>query len=315
MTIADRVPPVCEPPLPASIPTRMAPAGATDSHLHLFGPRETYPLSPRRGYTPSPEAHLTGYLDMANTLGLERMVIVQPAAYGTDHTCALDTVERLGLSRARAVAIIDDTVSQEYLRQLNEKGFRGARINSVTPNAIGVDQLRTVARRVASLGWHVQLYVSGAELPELARVLLSLPVPVVIDHMGRISPDQDVTSPEFSTLLKLLDSGKCWVKLCGYRNSIAGPPYDDLSSIARKLIAAAPENCVWGTDWPHTNLPRMYLPNDGVLLDLLYQWVPDQSQLHRILVDNPARLYGFEVGGHPIEAGTFRGNVARRRDT
>jgi predicted TIM-barrel fold metal-dependent hydrolase len=282
-----------EPPRPASAPRHPSPAGATDCHFHMLGPQNRYKLSPTRGYTPAPESNMRTYLDMANTLGIERMVIVQPVAYGKDHACTLDSIEILGRHRTRAIAVIDESFSEATLRGMDQRGFCGARINSITPNSTGLDHLESVVRLIAPLGWHVQLFVHGAELPDLEKRILSLPVPAVIDHMGQIPTDRGINSPEFLTLLRLLESGKCWVKLCGYRSSVAGPPYADLLEPARKLIETAPERCVWGTDWPHTNMFGSLLPDDGKLLDLLYDWAPDPGQLRRILVENPAQLYGF----------------------
>ena len=259
----------------------------------MLGPQSRYKLSPTRGYTPAPESNIKTYTAMAETLGIERMVIVQPVAYGMDHACTLDSIEIFGRHRTRAVAVIDENFSEATLRGMDERGFCGARINNITPNSTGTAHLEPVVRLIAPLGWHVQLFVRGAELPELEKRILALPVPAVIDHMGQIPTSRGTDSPEFQCLLRLLDSGKCWVKLCGYRSSVAGPPYADLLAPAQKLIQAAPERCVWGSDWPHTNMFGNLNPDDGKLLDLLYDWAPDPKQLHRILVDNPAELYGF----------------------
>jgi predicted TIM-barrel fold metal-dependent hydrolase len=287
-------PPLSEPPKPASLPRQKAPAGSTDCHFHIFGPPDRYPLSPGRGYTPSPEAHLNTYLAMANTLGLERMVIVNPTPYGTDHQCTIDTIRIRGVDRAKGVAVINDTFSASAIWELNDKGFCAARVNSVNTNTTPVSQLEWVAKAIAPLGWHLELYVEGKELPGLAERIVSLPVSeVVIDHMGRIPTDRGMNCPEFQTLLRLLASGKCWVKLCGYRSSTQGPPYVDLFAPARKIIETAPERCVWGTDWPHPRRSGDLLPDDGTLLNLLYEWTPSSQDVHRILVDNPSRLYGF----------------------
>lgn len=284
----------CASPFAPAQPRRPAPKGSADCHFHLFGRPDACKLSPTRGYTPAPGSELGDYILVAETLGIDRMVIVQPAAYGTDHKCALDSIELLGRHRTRAIGIVDDSVSNCDLKTMDERGFRGARINSITKNSTGIDQLQDVVRRIAPLGWHIQLFVHGMELPNLASLLVSLPVPVVIDHMGQIPTDRGLESTEFKTLLRVLDSGNCWVKLCGYRCSTVGPPYSDLLEPARKIIQTAPERCVWGTDWPHTKMFGRLLPNDADLLNLLYDWAPDERQLRRILVENPERLYGFE---------------------
>jgi predicted TIM-barrel fold metal-dependent hydrolase len=269
----------------------------------MLGPQERYPLSRTRGYTPAPEANLKNYLQVAETLGLDRMVIVQPVAYGMDHACTVDTLEMLGRHRAKAVAVIDRSFDASAVRRLDEQGFCGARVNSITPNSTGLDQLVDVAWLIAPLGWHVQVFTRDRELSFIENLLPSLPVSVVIDHMGHIPTSRGVESPEFQRLLRLLDSGRCWVKLCGYRSSTQGPPYDDLLPMARTLIERAPERCVWGTDWPHTNMFGRLLPDDGGLLDLFCDWAHGPEQVHRILVDNPAELYGFSGDPAALRSG------------
>jgi predicted TIM-barrel fold metal-dependent hydrolase len=283
----------CEPPRPPSKPRKVAPRGATDCHFHMFGSPDRYAISPGRSYTPPPEANIDSYLAMAETLGLERMVIVHPTPYGADHSCTRDAIGIFGLHRAKAVAVIDESFSKATLQAMDQAGFCAARINSVTPNGTPLSQLKSVAKLIAPLGWHLEIYTQPEAWPELAESLLALPVPVVIDHMGRIPTKDGMENLPFQTLLRLLGSGKCWVKLCGYRCSTGGPPYADLLAPAQRMIEAAPERCVWGTDWPHPGMAGELLPDDGKLLDLLYDWAPDARQLQRILVDNPAQLYGF----------------------
>jgi predicted TIM-barrel fold metal-dependent hydrolase len=285
--------PVSPAPLAAAEPRRKAPAGAVDCHFHIFGPQDRYPIHPNSLYTPSPQADIKAYQAMADKLGIQRMVIVNPTPYGTDTRCTVESIGILGRDRARAVAVINDTVSDATLRDLDRQGFCAARINSLMTNSTPVSEMQSVVRRIAPLGWHLELYVLGEELPVLERILLSLPVPVVIDHMGRIPSTRGTSSPEFQTLLRLLSSGNCYVKLCGYRSSVQGPPYADLLEPAQKIIATAPERCVWGTDWPHPRREGPLFPNDGTLLDLLSDWAPNPADFRRILVDNPARLYRF----------------------
>jgi predicted TIM-barrel fold metal-dependent hydrolase len=261
----------------------------------MFGPQSRYPMNPDRSYTPPPEANIDTYLSMAATLGLERMVIVHPTPYGDDHSCTKDAVAIFGRHRARAVAVINENWSAKALRELSDAGFCAARINSITANGTPLSQLHSVAKLIAPLGWHIELYIRPEELVHFAESLLSLPVPFVIDHMGRIPVDRGTDSIKFQTLFRLLDSGKAWLKLCGYRSSVQGPPYADLLAPARAIIQAAPERCVWGTDWPHPGLTKSSLPDDGKLLDLLYDWTADQKLVQRILVDNPTQLYGFQT--------------------
>jgi predicted TIM-barrel fold metal-dependent hydrolase len=285
--------PLQGPPLPATTPKHRAPKGSTDCHFHLFGDQNRYPLSPGRSYTPSEVANIDTYRVLAAELGIDRMVIVNPTPYGRDHTITIDSIEALGRERARAVAVIDDSFSDATLRDFAAKGFVAARVSDVLKNTTPVSKMDEVARRVAPLGWHLEMYVEGSVLPGLEAKILALPVPVVIDHMGKIPTSRGIDSPEFKTLLRLVESGKCWVKLCGYRSSVQGPPYADVIGEAQKIIAIAPDKCVWGTDWPHPHRQGPLMPDDGKLLDLLYEWAGNDEQFRRILVDNPAKLYHF----------------------
>jgi predicted TIM-barrel fold metal-dependent hydrolase len=176
---------------------------------------------------------------------------------------------------------------------MDRRGVRGVRINALTKGGTPLDQFRRIADRVAPLGWHMQFWISGAQVVELADMIATLPVPVVFDHMGQFPADGGLDHPQFTTLLRLLKSDRCWIKLCGYRLSKSGPPYADLLPYARALIAAAPDRCVWGTDWPHPHLEGRPYPDAAQLLGLLDTWTQDDAQTKRILVDNPARLYGF----------------------
>lgn len=275
-----------------SRPNWQPPANSTDCHCHIFGPYDRYPLSPGRSYTP-PEASIAQYLEMLDTIGLRRTVIVQPSIYGTENTVTLDAVEAIGLDRARAVVVVDDSFDAAQLEAMAERGACGVRFNAVSGNGTPLDQLERLAEHLAPLGWHLQLYTHAEHLPALEPVLARLPIPVVIDHMGGVQAREGgLDSPAFYALLRLLERG-AWAKLCGYRSS-AGHPYADVAPMARAMIAAAPDRCVWGTDWPHPSLhgPEE-VPDDGYLLDLLGQWAPDLAQRQAILVDNPARLYGF----------------------
>ncbi len=286
----------CQAPRASIAPPKLkAPAGSTDCHFHIFGPHARYPLSPGRSYTP-PEALIAQYLALAGTLGIERMVVVQPSVYGTDNRCTLDAIAEFGKERARAVVVIDEQVTPHRLRQMHEAGARGARFNAVSGNGTPLEQLQTLARRIAPLGWHVQLYVHGEQLAELAPALPGLGVPVVIDHMGGVSAEKGVNHPEFRTLLRLLEGGRAWVKLCGYRSSAAGYPFSDVEPMAKALIAVAPERCLWGTDWPHPSYMRT-MPDDGELLDLLGVWAPETALQRRILAENPVTLYGLRPPG------------------
>jgi predicted TIM-barrel fold metal-dependent hydrolase len=271
-------------------PKQQAPALSCDCHFHIFGPFDQFPMSAGRGYSP-PEALVPAYLELAATLGLQRMVVVQASVYGTDNAVTLDAIGRFGLHRARGVAVIDDSFDDQALRKLHDQGIRGVRFNMVSGNGTPQDQLEALARRVAPLGWHIQIYADGDKMLQIAGLLARLPVEVVIDHCGGVKAGLGVAHPQFQTLLRLLDSGRAWMKLCSYRASSAGAPFADVAANVQALAAAAPERCVWGTDWPH---PQMNpAPEAGVLLDQLFEWVPDPGTRQNILVDNPGRLYGF----------------------
>jgi len=265
---------------------------ATDCHLHIFGPPDRYPFTSDRAYTP-PEASLASYDALAASLGLERMVIVQPSVYGKDNRCTLDMTDLAGRDRARAVIVVDNSVSDSQLRDMHDRGARAIRINALTPAGVPLDQIQTLARRIAPLGWHLQFWISGPQIVALTDVILALPVPVVFDHMGQFAVEEGMNHPELRALLRLLEADHCWVKLCGYRVSKKGPPYDDVRAPAEAMIAAAPTRCVWGTDWPHPHMQDKPYPDDRFLLDLLSNWAGDEATLRRILVDNPAKLYGF----------------------
>lgn len=273
-----------------SAPSWRAPALSCDCHFHIFGPYDSFPLDAGRHYEPA-EALIPDYLRVAETLGLERFVIVQPSVYGTDNACTLDAAERLGLDRARVVAVVDGSAGEAELRAMHARGVRGVRFNAVSGNGTPLDQLETLARRVAPLGWHVQVFAEGHQLPDLAPRLAALPVEVVVDHMGGVRAAEGVSAAGFQALLRLLGTGRAWVKIAGYRIS-AGPPFADVAPFARALLDAAPERCVWGTDWPHPSLAH-WMPDDGQLLDLLREWAPREADRRRVLVENPARLYGF----------------------
>lgn len=279
-----------------SRPGWQPPAGGVDCHMHIFGPYDRYPLSPGRSYTP-PEASIAQYQAMLGTIGLSRTVVVQPSIYGTDNAVTLDAVAALGMDRARAVVVVDDAVDAAALREMDRRGARGVRFNAVSGNGTPLEQLEALVAKIAPLGWHLQLYAHAAEILALEGVLARLPVPVVIDHMGGIQASEGgVDHPAFAAMIRLLEgraSSSIWAKLCGYRSS-AGHPYGDVAAMARAMIAAAPDRCVWGTDWPHPSLfPPADMPDDGHLLDLLGDWAPDPAQRRAILVENPGRLYGF----------------------
>lgn len=277
--------PDCAPAKPRTTPPRhRAPPGACDSHFHIFGPYARFPLDAKRPYTP-PEASIAHYEEMAATLGLQRRVIVTASVSGTDNAVTMDAVHALGRDRSRAVVVVDEAADLEALAA---GGAVGVRFNAVSGNGAPLEALEAMARRIAPLGWHVQLFTD--DLPALAERLAGLPVPMVLDHLGGARAAQGADSAAMRALLRLLDGGNAWVKLSGYRAS--KPPYADIAPLARRLLAEAPERCVWGTDWPHTGFrTEAEMLDDGTLLDWLWEWT--EGDWGRVLVDNPARLYGF----------------------
>jgi D-galactarolactone isomerase len=273
----------------AAPPTLKVPPGACDCHMHVYDDR--YPRSPIWN-VPPPKAPAADYLRVQRELGLERTVVVQPNAYGFDNSCTTDAIWDLG-EGARGIATVPPNVTDEELQRLHTAGIRGARCYML-PNAfLSWDDVRVIAARVAPLGWHVQVQLDGRELPQHDALLRALPTEVVIDHNGKFMEPVVPTHPAFLALLRLLDTGRCWVKLSApYETSKTGAPrYEDVSVLARALARHNPERCVWASNWPHPG--RNPPPDDAAILDLLLDWVPDAAIRDRILVDNPARLYGF----------------------
>jgi len=284
--------PLCQPARESiSRPRKQAPPNACDCHIHIIGPHADFPLSPNRAYTP-PEASIARYEAVQRTLGTERVVIVQASVYGTDNRCTLAALAYFGQKRARGVTVISPSISDAELRMMHDAGVRGIRVNLVTPGGPPVAYLTTLAERIAPFGWHTQVFVNGAALPELSLTLRSLPTEVVIDHLGHVPCTWGFDHRAFDALRGLLDSGRAWLKVCAYRSSEAGYPFDDVDDIAARLIAHAPQRCVWGTDWPHPSFAGT-LPDDGELLDAFMRWAPDPAVQQMVLVDNPAHLYQF----------------------
>jgi predicted TIM-barrel fold metal-dependent hydrolase len=283
---------LCQPPRKETKRPKLAvPVLACDCHSHIFGPEAQFPYTPNRSFTP-PDALIPEYLTMLNTLGVERSVVVQASVYGSDNRRTASAVKELGLHRARGIAMVDEDVSKESLRALEACGIRGTRFITTVKGGPSLDNLPGVARKIAEFGWHIEMYVPRHLWQDLFPVLKTLPVPVVFDHMGGLSADTTEDDPDLRGILALLELGNCWVKLCGYRASLTGHPYADVTPLGRRFVTRAPERCVWGTDWPHTTLTG-YMPDDGDLMDLLLDWAPDEATRKKILVDNPAVLYGF----------------------
>lgn len=284
-------------PVPHSVginrPTHALPQDACDSHMHIFDPR--FAPSPHWKRQP-PHADVAAYRRLQQRLGTSRTVVVNPSTYGTDNACTLDALAQLG-ERARGVAVVGQQVADSELDALAAQRVCGLRVNFVTPQSWGTttpEMLTTLAHKVARLGWHIQVFVQPAQLVALAPVLARLPVPLVIDHMARIDPAEGTKGEAYAVARRLLDGGNTWIKLSGVymRSRDGAPAYGDVSSLGRALVAATPERLVWGSDWPHTTAAPDTV-NDADLADVLAAWCDSTAVRDRILVDNPAKLYGF----------------------
>jgi len=280
------------PPVEARKPGWTPPPGATDCHMHIFGPAARYPYAEGRDYTPTdcPMAH---YRRMCETVGIARTVVVHPSVYGFDNACSEQAVRDLG-ANGRGVAVLPPDVSRAELKRLHDIGFRGARFNMVSSGGTPREALEGMAAKVAEFGWHIQVFTKSDDIAAMEPRYVRLPVDVVFDHIGGADHARGLDQPGFQAMLRLLGAGRAWVKVSGaYRVDFDGAPWPRAAPFARALIEAAPERVVWGTDWPHPHLQGRPMPNDGDLMDEVAAWTADPAQRRRILVDNPARLYGF----------------------
>ena len=292
-------------------PELVVPANACDCHVHVFGPIARFPYWSGRTYLPG-DAAVEELLALQQALDLQRVVIVHPSPYGADNRCTLDAAERINagtISAARAVAVIDPaTISGAELKAMHAGGVRGVRVNleSASQHDPKVAQrlLEDAAARVAHLGWHLQVYTNLPVIVQLAEAMARLPVPLVIDHFGRVPAAKGVAQPGFDVLIDLVGGGNTWVKLSAPHRISSAPDCSDVAPLARALIEANPERMLWGTDWPHPGghpgtggSPDLIEPfnpiDDGNALNRFARWVGDAARLQTILVDNPARLYDF----------------------
>jgi len=281
-----------------SKPSFKLPAGAVDAHCHVFGPGAAFPYAPERKYTPC-DASADQLFALRDFLGFSRNVVVQATCHGADNRAMVDALKRAN-GLARGVATVRETVTDAELRELDAAGVRGVRFNFVkrlvdsTPR----DVLRTIAARIAPLGWHIVIYFEAADLPELYDFFASLPTPVVVDHMGRPDVARPVDGPEFQLFVKLMrERPNIWSKVtCPERLTRSGPPgYDDVVPFARHLVERFPERVLWGTDWPHPNL-KSHMPDDGQLVNFIPRIAPTPALQHSLLVANPMRLYWGRPG-------------------
>lgn len=270
------------------------PAGSCNAHVHVFGPRERFPYARDAGFIPEADAPKEALYALNDGLGLTRCVVVQSTCHGRDNSAAEDAVR----SRAGSyvgIALVGADVADSELRRLNEAGFRGVRFNYMSHLGAStpLDDVLALAGRIEPLGWHLQIHFDSSLIAELAPALKRSPVPVVIDHMGRVDASLGLEQPAFGALRRLLEDERFWVKVSGCdRSSRQGPPYADAVPFARRLVAEFPQRTLWGTDWPHPNISGP-IPDDRLLAGLLAEIAPDALSLQRLLVDNPQRLYRF----------------------
>lgn len=270
-------------------PKLAAPAKTADCHIHIYDARYAYSGNFVQNST------VADYRLLQKRIGFERVVIVTPRCYGTDNTVTTDAIKELGINNARGVGVLRPTVTDAELKQLNDAGIRGIRFTVGDPKTavVSIDMIEPLAKRIAEYGWHIQLNMPCDKIVEHAAMLRRLPTQVVFDHLGHPTIEEGVRHPSHAVILGMLESRRAWVKVSGaYMNTKVGPPtYADATLVAQALVKAAPERCVWGSDWPHPS-PKIP-PDDAVLFDLMSVWAPDEAVRNRILVENPQALYGF----------------------
>lgn len=273
-----------------SEPQIKAPPGTCDCHIHVYDCR--FPTAPTAKVLP-PDASVSDYLAMCKRIGITRTVVVQPSAYGKDNRLLLETMAAIGAG-ARGIAVVDDTVTDAELDRLTKLGVRGIRFFMLAGAPLPLDILETMAARVAPFGWTVNFQTDGRELADHEAMLKRLPTTVTIDHVGKFLEPIEPDHEGFRALLRLLDNGRTWFKLAApYETSKLGPPYyNDVGKLAKLLVKAAPERAVWASNWPYP-MAGEKTPQDAWMLDMLLDWVPDEATRTKVLVDNPAKLYGF----------------------
>jgi predicted TIM-barrel fold metal-dependent hydrolase len=290
---ARQIPAIAGPDPNTRTPAFKAPAGAIDTHCHIFGPAAEYPFSPKRPYTP-PDAPLPAFRALHEKIGVERAVIVNATLHGLDNRVVTDAIAKSG-GKYRGIANVSAAMSDDDLKALDKAGICGCRF-AFLKRLGGVGDMgvfKRLVERAAAIGWHVDIYLEAGTIREFAPILKALPTTYVIDHMGTIAAAKGLDDPEFKTLLDLQASDdKCWVKITGLeRASAGGPPFHDSVPFAKRLIENSPDRVLWGTDWPHPNVKIM--PNDGDIVDLVPLYAPDAAIQRKLMVTNPERLFRF----------------------
>jgi D-galactarolactone isomerase len=266
------------------------PKGACDTHMHFYDGAAAAPGTPNPGTFTVPM-----YRQLQKRLGLERVIVVQPNAYKDDNRVTLDSIQKLGKS-AKGVAVVKPDVSDAELDRLTKGGICAVRIMTLHGGMLGFDVMDQVMARVHPFGWHANIQLDGRELPKYEAQIKRLPGKFVIDHTGKFLEPVAVDSQPFRSLLNLVETGRCWVKLSApYETSKTGAPkYEDVGKLAKALVKKAPERMLWASNWPHPSVPKERRPADEDLLDLLLDWAPIAETRRKILVENPVELYGFK---------------------
>lgn len=278
-------------PLTGPTPQLRAPAGATDCHTHVFLPG----FEAQEGGPPIAElATVENYRALQQWLGLERVVITQPNAYQTNNDALIEALGQFGPQVARGIAVVTPDTPKHELERLHGKGVRGARIMQLPGGAVGIDQILAVDDAIQDMGWHLMVQFNGRDLPDYLERLQKIKGRYIIDHIGKFIEPVAADDPRVDDILRLIDQGNAWFKICGaYETSLTGgPDYSDVAPIAKRVIQHAPERVIWGSNWPHVGVSREQYPSDAEQLDILLDWADTQTQ-KRILVDNPSHLYGF----------------------
>ena len=270
------------------------PKGACDTHFHAVGPFDRFPLSKQASYTPDHDAPKEKLFGLHSHLGIQRGVVVQSAVHGFDNSVSADLIAARP-NEYRGVALVPPDVKAEELKKLSKQGFLGARFHFMKHlnSGVSIEDVIAFGKRLALLGWHLQLHLDATLIGQMAGAIARSPVPIAIDHMARLDASKGLDDPAFQNLLKLMKDNNVWVKLSGSeRISRQSAPWQDAAPFARKLVAEFGDRVLWGTDWPHPNLKE--IPDDGVLADLVAQMAPTEAGRKALLVDNPARFYGFK---------------------
>jgi 2-pyrone-4,6-dicarboxylate lactonase len=279
-----------------SKPSFVPPAGAVDAHCHVFGPGDVFPYAPERKYTPG-DAPKEALFALRDSLGFARNVVVQATCHGTDNRATVDALEAAG-ERARGIAVVDYGISDAELHALHTAGVRGVRFNFLKRlvDATPRERYAQIAERIKPLGWHIVVYFEAPELEDLEPFITGLDATVVVDHMGRPDVDLGLDHPQWQRFIALMDEHpNIWVKVSGAeRLSKTGPPYDDVVPFGRALVERYPERVLWGTDWPHPNMTT-HMPDDGALVDFIPRIASTAALQHKLLVENPMRLYWPEA--------------------